>query len=312
MIVKRNFNPVKVMSYIWPQMLVALVWSAIIYVAYVNLNLTLIALPSFILLVLGGALAIFLGFRNNTSYNRWGEASQAWAVIINNSRVFGRLIITFVDSHRHTPQYQAEPAEAFKKELLYRHLAWVNALRLTLRGQMDWEILRPFLSETEYNLCQKKSNKLNYLIQRQGQRIYEAMATGTLQGFDSFQLEGALAQLTGQQAICERLKTIPVPRQYDYFTRLFVWFFIILTPMCLVRTLVTDNVGLMLIPISLVFVFVFAVVERTGAVNEEPFENRTTDVPLTAWCRTIERDLKELLGEENLPPKLEPQNGYLF
>ncbi len=312
MIVKRNLNPVKVISYIWPQMLAALVWSAIIYAAYVNFNLTLIALPSFILLVLGGALAIFLGFRNNTSYNRWGEASQAWAAIINNSRVFGRLIITFVDSHQHTPQYQAEPAEAFKKEMLYRHLAWVNSLRLTLRGQMDWETLRPFLSETDYTLLLKKSNKLNYLLQRQGQRIYEAMATGILQGFDSFQLEGALAQLTGQQAICERLKTIPVPRQYDYFTRLFVWFFIILTPMCLVRTLVNDNVGLMLVPISLVFVFVFAVVERTGAVNEEPFENRTTDVPLTAWCRTIERDLRELLGEENLPPKLEPKDGYLF
>jgi putative membrane protein len=312
MIIKRNFNPAKVMSYVWPQMLLALLWSGVIYVAYVHLNLPLIALPSFILLVLGGALAIFLGFRNNTSYIRWGEASQSWAIIINNSRIFGRLIITFVDSHRHTPQYQVESAEAFKKEMLYRHLAWVNTLRLTLRGQMEWEFLRPFLSEAEYNFFLKKSNKLNYLLQLQGQRIYEAMATGTLQGFDSFQLEGCLAQLTGQQAICERLKTIPVPRQYDYFTRLFVWLFIILTPMCLVRTLVNDNVGPMLVPISLIFVFVFAVVERTGAVNEEPFENRITDVPLTAWCRAIERDLKELLGEENLPPKLEPQNGYLF
>ena len=52
--------------------------------------------------------------------------------------------------------------------------------------------------------------------------------------------------------------------------------------------------------------------ERTGAANEAPFENLPTDVPLTALCNTIERDLRELLGEPDLPEKLEPVNGYLY
>ena len=43
-----------------------------------------------------------------------------------------------------------------------------------------------------------------------------------------------------------------------------------------------------------------------------PFENKITDVPLTAMCNTIERDLKEMLGENDLPPKINPENGYLF
>jgi putative membrane protein len=50
---------------------------------------------------------------------------------------------------------------------------------------------------------------------------------------------------------------------------------------------------------------VFVIMERTGAANEDPFENQITDVPLTARCNTIERDLREMLGERELPAKLE-------
>ena len=52
--------------------------------------------------------------------------------------------------------------------------------------------------------------------------------------------------------------------------------------------------------------------ERTGAANEDPFENQVTDIPMTALCNTIERDLKEMLGETELPEKIQAQNGYLF
>ena len=52
--------------------------------------------------------------------------------------------------------------------------------------------------------------------------------------------------------------------------------------------------------------------EKTGAANEDPFENRVTDVPLTALCNTVERDLKEQLGEAALPEKLVAVDGYLW
>lgn len=64
--------------------------------------------------------------------------------------------------------------------------------------------------------------------------------------------------------------------------------------------------------VALVLAFVFAIVQRTGEVNEEPFENRITDVPLTALCRIIERDARATLGETGLPPRLEPKDGYLW
>jgi putative membrane protein len=311
-ILKRNFDPRKVTTYVWPQLLAALAWSAAVYAAYVVLGLTVVSAPFGILGIFGTALAIFLAFRNNTAFGRWGEASQAWTAITAASRTFARLIVTFTAAHAHTPQYRAEAAEAFKREMVYRHIAWVNALRMQLRGQMDVNELAPYLAAAELAALRQAPSKAGALLLAQGRRIHDAMASGILQGFDSFQLEGQLAALASQQAVCERVKLIPVPRQYDYFTRLFVWTFIVLTPLSLVGTLVRDGVGLLLVPLTLLFAFVFAIVQRTGEVNEEPFENRITDVPLSALCRIIERDARETLGETDLPPKLEPKDGYLW
>lgn len=312
MIVKRNFDPRKVTTYVWPQLLAALAWSAVVYLAYVGWGWTFVAVPFGVLGILGTALAIFLAFRNNTAFGRWGEASQAWSAITAASRTFARLIVTFTDAHAHTPQYSAPAAAAFKREMVYRHLAWVNALRMQLRGQMDVSALASYLAEDEIAALRQAEGKTGALLVMQGRRIYDAMAAGILQGFDSFQLEGQLAALASQQAVCERIKLIPVPRQYDYFTRLFVWAFILLTPLCLVGTFVREGAGFLLVPLTLLMAFVFAIVQRTGEVNEEPFENRITDVPLTAICRIIERDVRAALGETELPPPLTPKDGFLW
>ena len=61
-------------------------------------------------------------------------------------------------------------------------------------------------------------------------------------------------------------------------------------------------------PFSWLAAGVFIIMEKTGAANEDPFENQVTDVPLTALCNTIERDLREMLQET---AKLHPVQGYL-
>lgn len=312
MILKRNFDPRKVAIYVWKDVTLAVTVAVAVYVAVVLLGWSFVALSFAPIGLLGTALSIFLAFRANTSFARWGEAAQAWAAITAANRIFGRLVVTFTDSHRHTPQYKEEVAEAFKREVVYRQIAWAHALRLELRGQSDWRELERFLPEADVAALRQQPNKPLFLMKRQGQRIYDGMAQGILQGFDSFQMEGQLAALSMQQAVCERIKTIPIPRQYDYFTRLFVRIFVVLLPFFLIKTLGGDGVPWLVIPLTALIAFLLTAIERTGAVNEEPFENRITDVPLSATCREIERDLRAMLGETDLPPKLEAQNGYLF
>lgn len=313
MILKRTLNLRKAVPYVRDELVLATVTSVAVFTLYEVAQVKQVAIPNVLPAVLGTALAIFLGFRGSAAYARWGEAAQLWASITNTSRVFARLVITFVESHKHTPIYNESDARAYHREMLYRHLAWVNALRLQLRGQVDFADVQRFISPKEWAKLADIENKTSTLLVSQGHRIYDAMRTGTLQGFDSFQMEGCLALFSSYQAQCERIKAIPIPRQYTFFTRLFVWVFIAVLPFSFIQTFASVGMGWLVIPFSLLLAFVFGMVERTGAVNEEPFENRITDVPLTAYCTDIERDLREMLGEAELPPKPQPTaDGYLF
>jgi len=311
MIVKRNFNPIKVIQYVKTELVFAAIIAATVFFLHKQ-EVTAITLPFSISAILGSALAIFIAFRNNSSYSRWWEARTLWGGIINSSRVLARLIITFTDSHAHQQNYEKNRSEQFKKEMIYKVIAWVHALRLHLRKHDNWLELKPFLSEQEFTELQKSHNKPNIIHLISGKKIYEAMANGTLAGFDSFQIEGQLLALANYQGGCERIKNTPLLRQYDFFTRVFLYTFILLLPFSLIGDFTKMNIDYLMIPVSIIISFVFAIISKVGEVNEDPFENRITDVPLTAMCNTIERDLREMLGETDLPKKLEAENGFLY
>ena len=315
MIVKRNFHPLKIWAYIKNQVLFILIWSLIVWLVFFFTQEKAMALNFTPIGILGSALAIFVAFRNNSAYGRWWEARTLWAGIVNSSRVFARLVITFTDSHSHQDNYNQDRSEAFKKSLVYKQIAWVHAMRLHLRGQNKWDEIEPFLNKQEYDLIKTKDHKPNAIHLLMGQQIYEAMANGTLGGFDSFQMEGQLLALTNYQGGTERIKNTPLPRQYDFFTRVFVILFALLLPFGLLGFFVSETlleVSWLIIPLSVLIAGVFIIMERTGAANEDPFENKITDVALTSLCNTIERNLKELLGETDLPEQLQPVKGYLY
>lgn len=309
MILKRRFSPLKVLRYVRGELLLALAAALAAYL--LHRWEPRVALPFSIAATLGGALAIFIGFRNNSAYGRWWEARTLWGGIVNSTRVLARLVITFTDSHAHQPNYDRGRSEAFKREMVHKVIAWAHALRLHLRGQQQWPELAPLLPPADLDEVLKAHNKPNAIMQQLGRRIYQAMADGTLGGFDSFQMEGQLLALANHQGGCERIKNTPLLRQYHYFTRLFLQVFIVLLPFCLVADLEKMGIGWMVLPLALIISFVFAVIGKVGEVNEDPFEGRITDVPLTALCNTIERDLRELLGERELPEKLQAVDGYL-
>jgi putative membrane protein len=311
MIIKRNFNPIRVIHYVKAELAFALVMAVPVWLLH-HYHAAALSIPFSISAILGSALAIFIAFRNNSSYGRWWEARTLWGGIINSSRVLARLIIAFADSHAHQQNYDRERSERFKKDLVYQVIGWVHALRLHLRQQDDPFVLKRFFSDEETLAIDSAQNKPNYIQLLTARKIYGAMANGTLGGFDSFQMEGQLLALANYQGGCERIKNTPLLRQYDYFTRLFLYTFILLLPFSLIGDFTRLGYDFLMIPVSLTVSFVFAVIGKVGEVNEDPFENRITDVPLTALCNTVERDLREMLGETNLPAKVETQNGFLF
>ncbi len=315
MIVKRNFNPLRVWQYIKKPMWFVISWSLAVWLLQLILGADTLSINFTPIGVMGSALAIFIAFRNNSAYGRWWEARKIWGGIVNSSRVLARLIITFADSHAHQENYDRERSEAFKQAMIYRCIAWVHALRFHLRKQDNWKELEPYLSQQEFDALASAQNKPTYLQLLIGRGVYEAMANGTLGGFDSFQMEGQLLALANHQGAAERIKNTPLPRQYDFFTRVFVLLFVFLLPFGLLSFFPMEeghSLSWLIIPFSILIAGVFIIMERTGAAIEDPFENRVTDTPMTAICNTIERDLKEMLGEQELPERVVPERGYLF
>ncbi len=311
MIVKRNFDLRKVFLNIRFETLTTLLVAISVFLLH-KLNVIDIALPFSIAGILGSALAIFIAFRNQSSYARWWEARTIWGGIINNSRIFARQMIANVDHAVNIGKASNTDASLYKKEMIDRQIAFAHSLRLHLRKQNSLEEFQHLLSENEFELIKIKQNRPNILLHTQGIRIKDAMQKEMLGAFDNISMEPNLATFSNWQGACERIKNTPLPMNYQYFTKLFLYVFIFVLPICLIGDFAKMNIDFMIIPVSFIICFVFAVMNRVGEINENPFENKITDIPMTAICHSIERDLKEMLGERDLPPKLEPIDGYLF
>jgi ion channel-forming bestrophin family protein len=64
--------------------------------------------------------------------------------------------------------------------------------------------------------------------------------------------------------------------------------------------------------ITLIIGAAFLVLNRIGKNLEDPFEDTVYDTPMTALSRTIEINLRQQLGEKDLPVPLVPVHGVLM
>lgn len=312
MILKRNFDPRKVMRYVWRELLLATILAVGVWFAYGHLGIKSVVLPFAPLGVLGTALAIFLGFRNNNAYARWWEARTQWANIANNTRTLARQVLSSIHNAQAVGKIDGVVLATFAREIVLRQVAWAHALRLHLRNQEAWEELAPLLVSEELAALRQRHHKPNALLQTQSDRLKDGVRAEILGPFDPISIEPNLGALANWAGNCERLKSTPLPRQYDFFTRVFLWAFVGLLAPALLSLFPAPETAWAVVPLTLVITLVYAVVNRTGQVLEDPFENTINDVPLTAICRDLERDLRDLLGETVLPPALVSEDGYLF
>lgn len=262
--------------------------------------------PGFSVTALGlltTAFSIFLVFRVNEAYARWWEARILWGGIVNYSRTFARQVTTLLAS-------EYDEASARKQELVYRHLAYVNALRMSLRREDTWDELAEFLSADEMAKLKTKANKATQLLQSQGKQIAKLREENVIDQFGHLMLDRSLSELYNLQGGCERIKNTVFPDRVAYFTRLIAWFMAFLIPVCVLEADQRyDVLDFILVP---TIMLIFIVTERLGAELKNPFENMPNDTPMSALCRTIEIDLRQQLGETDVPEPLLPKNGVLM
>lgn len=287
----------------WKQCLLFAVLSTTVCYIYLVAGFTHVAIPFVPLGTLGTAVAILLGFRNNQAYDRWWEARKVWGGLVNQSRTWAVQVITCLKAD------EAEQAEvaAMRRELVHRQLAFLHALRIQLRNTSDWNEVASLLPEAEAKLLATWRNKATQINAANAASLRVARDRGWLDSFLHVALLETVEDFYDLQGKCERIKKTPLPRQYSFFTTLFVWIFILMLPMGFVKEL-----SWMTVPISVLVGWIFTALEQVGRYTEDPFDNFVHDVPMTALCRTIEIDLRQMLGESELPSPIEPVRNILM
>lgn len=261
--------------------------------------------------LLATVVGIFLVFRFNEAYQRWWEARILWGCLVNESRSFSREVTTLMTPERVPKLTSPEEAHAVQEELVYRHVAYCNALRLGLRRQESWDELAPFLSPDELQELKGYVNKATQLNRRQGDRLTSLVGTDAAAQVLLLELNSTLNRLYDVQGGCERIKTTAFPDEVRFISRALVWLTAVAVPVAFLNPLQNEVTALELVAV-IVIVLSFMIVEQLGAALKNPFENAPNDTPMTALCRTIEIDLRQQLGETDIPNPIAPVRGILM
>jgi putative membrane protein len=306
-------------------------------VLYEFLGWRWLAVPWVPIALLGTVAAFSVGFKNNATYDRLWEARRVWGGIVNVSRSWGILVHDFIPPGGRVP---ADAVAVARRELIHRHIGWLTALRFSLRQPRGWENigrkendeyrrntykvaeeggdptqeLAQLISPGELAALEGKANRATRLLAMQSRQLASLAGDGAIEVNRHVALERALQDLFDLQGQCERIKNFPYPRQFAtinlYFVRIFQW----LLPLGMLREF--ERLGghfiWLAVPFSLLVGWVFNSLDRIGEITENPFEGSPNDVPITALSRTIEIDLREMLGETDIPAPLTPVNNVLM
>jgi putative membrane protein len=307
MIVPDAANVRSMLRTVWRPLSLLFAFDMVVAVAYVYGGQAWLSMPHVPLSIFGGAIGVILGFRNNSSYQRWWEGRILWGSIVNYSRTFARQALSMIVVSPEAAESERERVSAIQERLVLLQVAYVHSLRCHLRGQPAWQELGPFYSESQIEFFRSQRNVPLCIQQEMSELLSECHQRGWLDNMRWTAMDQSLAALMNAQGGAERIKNTPMPRQYDYFPQLFVKLYCLLLPLGMVANLE------LLTPIGSTLVgLIFMVLDAMGRDLENPFENSEHDVPLTSISRTIEINLKQLLGDANPPPPEKPINGILW
>ncbi len=337
MYTRRNIRWGVILRFAWKKVLVFASWAAIVTTIYLVLQDQGIncSLPIAPLGTIGVAVALYVGFKNNQSYDRNWEARKIWGGIVNVSRSWGNQVLSFVSAHYSDAPVDESTVREVQRDLIYRHLAWINSLRFQLRRktpfayrprgaqkkfmqQTDIEALKKqlceLLPEEELFVICSRTNSATQILRNQGEKLRKVVEELNLsEDFRHMAMMELITEMYSLQGKCERIKNTPFPRQYAYFSAVFTWIFVTLLPFGIVGELAQHGWMIWLtVPLSLLVSWIFLTMETVGDSSEDPFENFINDVPMTALCRTIEIDLREMLGEKDVPEPLKPVDDILM
>ncbi|WP_207483026.1 bestrophin family protein [Arenibaculum pallidiluteum] len=266
----------------------------------VRLNMTFTAVP---FTIIGLALSIFLGFRNSTAYDRYWEGRRLWGELTIACRSLARQVLTAVMP---VPGDDARSADRVQRAMIYDAMAFAHALRHHLRDSDPRADLAPLLGAEALERALASVNPPEAILRDLGQELRDCLASRRIAEPLAANIDDTLGILERVLASCERIKTTPVPFSYTLLLHRTAYLYCFLLPFGLV-----DTVGLATPIVVGLVSYTFFGLDALGDEIEEPFGTSPNDLPLSALSRIIEINLREALGEADLPEPLLPRDFHL-
>ncbi len=287
---------------VWPRLLSVTIISFVITELHVRTAIELGVLTPLPFTLVGFALGIFLGFRNNTSYDRFWEGRRIWGELVNTTRTFARDVLMLVDATS-----QSSRPTTRQRELVHAVIGFVHAMRQHLREQHEPAEYAPFLPADIRARIESALHRPVAVLDAIGERVRTAWQGGAIDAYHVPVLVDDLQALTNQLGGCERIRNTPVPVSYTSLMHRIVAVYVFALPFGLVTTIGEFT------PLVVLFTaYAFLGLDAIGDELENPFGLDANDLPLSALSRTIEINLREILGESELPRPLEPVDRVLL
>ena len=243
--------------------------------------------------ILGVAIAIFLGFRNNACYSRYVEARHLWGQLMIASRSLLREVKTTL------------PDDAELGQFVRLQIAFAHCLRMTLRRNPQAKPLAKYLSEKDLQTVFAAQSPANRILLLMGEWLAVRRRDGQLSDILFHSLNNRLNDMSAVLAGCERIANTPVPFAYTLILHRTVYLFCIMLPFALVVDL-----HYMTPFISVLISYTFISLDTLAEELEDPFGTENNDLPLDAICNAIEIGLLQMNDETNVPAKHMPDKHY--
>ncbi len=289
---------------ILPRLITVAVFATLVTWAGIRFGIENYTLTTTPFTLIGLALAIFLGFRNNEAYDRFWEGRKLWGGMVNVTRSFTRQTLTLIVAPN--PD-DVEKVAAIQEELAHDTIAYVHAFRHHLRDTDPGDELRDNLSDEQVSFVRQHKNVPLAILQDMGNTIHRAWQSGYIDTFHVPVLEESLTEMTAIQGGCERIKATPIPYTYNVLIHRIVAIYCLAMPFGLLAT-----AGILTPVVVSLIAYAFFGLDAIGDDVEQPFETDDNDLPLEAISCTIEINLLQLLGEQDIPEPVKAVDGVLL
>lgn len=243
--------------------------------------------------LIGIALSIFSGFRNSASYERWWEARKLIGQLVIDCRCLSRLAIVYLDRERGA-------------QLARTCIGFSEACVNHLRGDKPSREALSWLPADSVTAVAASRNAPVAILGLMSRDIASALRAGAIPDSIAQSMEEQVTGLSSVLAGAERIKHTPLPFAYSLLLQRTVYLFCFLLPFGLAH-----SAGLLTPVLCAIVAYTFFGLDALGDELASPFNTGKNALPLSAISRTIQVNILEQLGAEDVPDHLTPKEYLL-